>query len=448
MAIRRTIAEFSDDIATADIADDAITGGKLANDIAISTTGNIATTGSGTLAVAGASTLTGNVTAAGTLAVTGTSTLTGNATASGNLTVTGDLVPSTPLSNRNLIINGSMQVSQRNSGVVTSATDTYPYKALDRWRVKDVLSTAQISYEQTHLTGANIPAAGLMNAHKISLYGGGTYVETAGAAEYMSIGQRIEAQNISHLLYGTASAKTITLSFYVRSNKDGVYAVSVVTPDGTSYDIGTTYTISGTAWQRVTWTIPGNASGQITDDNGYGMHFTWYLSAGTDSKTTSNTSWGAEAVGRRAYGHTAELFANSGNYIEFTGIQLELGSNATPFEHRSIGDELLRCQRYFYKQQATNTYEGFLVTAAYHVSSARGTYYLPTVMRANPAVSAGGDFQSVTGEDITSIGLADGGGLGPAVTLAIGSSSGFAVSDADSIRADNSLASLEFDAEL
>ena len=69
-------------------------------------------------------------------------------------------------------------------------------------------------------------------------------------------------------------------------------------------------------------------------------------------------------------------------------------------------------------------------------------------MRANPAVSAGGDFQSVTGEDITSIGLADGGGLGPAVTLAIGSSSGFAVSDADSIRADNSLASLEFDAEL
>ena len=370
-----------------------------------------------------------------------------NPTIAGNLTVTGDIVPSTPLSNRNMIINGTMQFAQRIKSV-GSGTHGIPYKAVDRFRCTDAMDVAQVTYEQTDLTGANIPAAGLMNAHKISLYGGGTYVETAGAAEYMSIGQRIEAQNISHLLYGTASAKTITLSFYVRSNKDGVYAVSVVTPDGTSYDIGTTYTISGTAWQRVTWTSPGNASGQITDDNGYGMHFTWYLSAGTDSKTTSNTSWGEEAVGRRAYGHTAELFANSGNYIEFTGIQLELGSNATPFEHRSIGDELLRCQRYFYKQQATNTYEGFLVTAAYHVSSARGTYYLPTVMRANPAVSAGGDFQSVTGEDITSIGLADGGGLGPAVTLAIGSSSGFAVSDADSIRADNSLASLEFDAEL
>ena len=367
-------------------------------------------------------------------------------TIAANLTVAGDIIPSTPLSNRNMIINGAMQFAQRVKSV-GSGTHGIPYKAVDRFRCTDAMDVAQVTYEQTDLTGANIPAAGLMTAHKVSLYGGGTYIDVPAAAEYHNIETRLEGLNISHLLYGTASAKTITLSFYVRSNKDGVYAVSVVTPDGTSYDIGTTYTISGTAWQRVTWTIPGNASGQIDDDNGYGMHFTWYLSAGTDSKTTSNTSWGAEAVGRRAYGHTAELFANSGNYIEFTGIQLELGSNATPFEHRSFGDELLRCQRYCYKQQATNTYEGFLVTAAYHVSSARGTYYLPTVMRANPAVSAGGDFQSVTGEDITSIGLADGGG-NRAVTLAIGSSSGFAVSDADSIRADNSLASLEFDAEL
>ena len=348
-----------DKVTTNIINDDAVTGAKIENN----------------------PTVAGNLTVAGNTTLSGTSTLTGNATASGNLTVTGDIVPSSPLSHRNIIINGGMQLAQRNSGEVTSGSDAAPYKALDRWRVKDVLSTAQISYQRTALTGANIPASGLMNAHKIWLYGGGSYVETAGAAEYMSIEQRIEAQNISHLLYGTASAKTITLSFYVRSNKDGVYAVSIVTPDGTAYDIGTTYTVSGTAWQRVTWTIPGNASGQIDNNNDIGMRIIWYLSAGTDSKTTDNTSWGAEAAGRRAYGHTAELFANSGNYIEFTGVQLELGSSATPFEHRSYGDELARCQRYF--EIAGGDYVGRF----YATTACEGAASLQTTKRATPTIS-------------------------------------------------------------
>ena len=266
-------------------------------------------------------------------------------------TMTGDLVPDTPMSHRNMIINGAMNVAQRTTSVV-SGTTTVDYKSLDRFKFEDQMGSAQVQYDQTSLTGANIPAVGLMNAHKISLY---STAESPSAAEYFYMEQIIEAQNISHLLYGTASAKAITLSFYVRSNKDGVYGVQAITPDGTAYDIGTTYTVSGTAWQRVTWTIPGNASGQIDNNNGAGMRIRWWLSAGTDSTTTSNTSWGAEATGRRAYGQTAQLFANSGNYIEFTGVQLELGSSATPFEHRSYGDELRRCQRYYEKGTCAST---------------------------------------------------------------------------------------------
>ena len=265
---------------------------------------------------------------------------------SGNLTVAGDIVPSSPLSNRNMIINGGMQIAQRDDNV-TSGSSTVPYKCVDRFRMDDQMSTAQVTYDQTSLTGANIPAPGLMKAHKISLHGGSSYIDVPTAAEYFHVETRIEGFNISHLLYGTANAKTITLSFYVRSNKNGVWAVQAVTPNGTAYDIGTTYTVSNTDWQRVVWTIPGNTSGQIDNANTAGMHIRWWLAAGSDSTTTSNTSWGAEATGRRAYGQTAQLFSDSGNYIEFTGVQLEIGSNATPFEHRSYGDEFHRCQRYF-----------------------------------------------------------------------------------------------------
>ena len=121
-----------------------------------------------------------------------------NPTIAGNLTVTGDIVPSTPLSNRNMIINGAMQFAQRVKSV-GSGTHGIPYKAVDRFRCTDAMDVAQVTYEQTDLTGANIPAAGLMTAHKVSLYGGGTYIDVPAAAEYHNIETRLEGLNISHL---------------------------------------------------------------------------------------------------------------------------------------------------------------------------------------------------------------------------------------------------------
>ena len=307
-------------------------------------------------------------------------------TIAANLTVAGDIIPSTPLSNRNMIINGAMQFAQRVKSV-GSGTHGIPYKAVDRFRCTDAMDVAQVTYEQTDLTGANIPAAGLMTAHKVSLYGGGTYIDVPAAAEYHNIETRLEGLNISHLLYGTASAKTITLSFYVRSNKNGVWAVQAYTPNGTAYDIGTTYTVANTDWQRVIWTIPGNTSGTINNASTAGMHIRWWLAAGTDSTATSNTSWGAEATGRRAYGQTAQLFSDSGNYIEFTGVQLELGSNATPFEHRSYGEELRRCQRYFWRSGGNVNYEIAGIGVMDTASNTKMLITHPVAMRGTPALT-------------------------------------------------------------
>ena len=373
MAIRRTLAEFSDDIATADIADDAITGGKLANDIAISTTGNIATTGSGTLAVAGASTLTGNVTAAGTLAVTG------NATASGNLTVTGDIVPSTPLSHRHMIINGAMQVAQRATSVAGMDHGNDGYRTCDRFAIYmyDTLASMVLTNSQNSITDNE----GFRKTYKILI----TTAETSiGADSGMFIEYEIEAQDLTHLWYGNASAKTTTLSFYVRSNETGNFALELYSEDGDRC-IGTTYTVSNTNWQRVTWTIPGDASGTINNDTGSGLKIRWHLTAGSNFSSADNTSWAASSTTNDAYGQTAVLTDAASNYWEITGVQFEVGSNATPFEHRPYTEEFFRCCRY-YDRIANNYYGEQIVCWAVGSNIWYGLCKTKNAMRATPTV--------------------------------------------------------------
>ncbi len=342
MAIRRTLAEFSDDIATADIADDAvtttkivndaITGGKLANDIAISTTGNIATTGSGTLAVAG------------------TSTLTGNATAAGNLTVTGDLVPSTPLSHRNMIINGGMQVWQRATAATQAGGDV---ETVDRFRT-GLNGSIRYTSERHAMSLAELNTTGHSYAVKLDCT---TASGSPSAAHYSFYRQRIEAQNLQHLQYGTANAKTITLSFWVKSNKTGIYCIVLDKQDSTRYLYVREYTISAAnTWEQKTITITPTAgstslitaAGGVIDNNtATGLELGFGLQWGTTYNVATNNTWALESSNGYATSNQVNWGDSTSNNFYLTGVQLELGSNATPFEHRSYGDELLRCQRYF-----------------------------------------------------------------------------------------------------
>ena len=422
-----------DKVTTAVITDDSVTGAKIENNPTVA----------GNLTVAGTSTLTGNTT------ISGTSTLTGNATASGNLTVTGDLVPSTPLSNRNFIMNGGMQVWQR----ATAATAGHGFFTVDRFRQNEQTGGAYTSEKHT-MTAAELNTTGHAVAVKLACT---TADASIGADEYAYFPQTIESQNLQPLQYGTANAQTITLSFWVKSNKTGTYCIQLRKKTNTIYYYTKEYTISSAdTWEQKKITITPtagsttlitNSAGAITNDNSGGLEVGFALAMG-DTYEGTNDTWTASAT--YATSSQVNWLDSTSNNFYLTGVQLELGSNATPFEHRSYGDELAKCQRYYHKQGATATYEHFLMVAAYATTAGRGTYYLPTTMRGKPAFSASGNFQTITGITFTGssdIYIADGGGVQAYGLHAEGSFP--SVGYANNIRAHNdATAYFEFDKEL
>ncbi len=202
----------------------------------------------------------------------------------------------------------------------------------------------------------------------------------------MLIGQYIEAQNLQHLEYGTSSAKSLMLSFHIKSTKTGTYCLSVTAPDG-SRNIIKEYTVSASnTWEKKTIIIPGDTSGTINNDNGQGLWLQWVLIAGTDRHKAAD-SWSG-TTSDIATSNQVNACDSASNNIYLAGVQLEVGTEATPFEHRSFADELTRCQRYFLRIGGTSTYE--LITFGGMASSSTQVqigYSFPTFMRAKPSVS-------------------------------------------------------------
>jgi hypothetical protein len=167
------------------------------------------------------------------------------------------------------------------------------------------------------------------------------------SGNFLIFRQLVEAQNLQHLKFGTSSAQSLTLSFWVRSSKTGTYIAELLQPDATNRHINKAYTISSAdTWEYKTITFAGDTSGVINNDNGTGLQVNWWLGAGSGyTSGTLQTSWGAITSANRAVGQV-NLADSTSNDWYITGVQLEVGDTATPFEHRSYGDELLRCQRY------------------------------------------------------------------------------------------------------
>ena len=276
----------------------------------------------------------------------------------------------TQIGRRNLIINGAMQVAQRG----TSSTSA-GYQTVDRF-TNDATALDELVVTRSQSSDA---PDGFSNSYKLDV----DTAETAIAVdERFRVMQAIEAQDLQQLSYGTASAQSVTLSFYVKSNVTGDYALHVYSEDG-SRDIGSTYTISSAdTWERKTITISGDASGTINNDNGSGLRLEWFLIAGSNFTGTDNTSWAAFSTARFAYGHTAVWGTNTADYWQITGVQLEVGSVATPFEHRSYGEELALCQRYFYLFNPTST----TVLAGTRAGASTVNFSIPTpvTLRAAP----------------------------------------------------------------
>ena len=269
----------------------------------------------------------------------------------------------TALSNRNLIINGAMQVAQRG----TSKTNVGPngtgegYTVLDRFQIS--LSGDQVS---TFSQSTDAPS-GFSNSAKIEV----TTADTSLAAtQFWHLRYGFEGQDLQSLAKGTSDAKSFTVSFYVKSNKTGVYTVGLFDTNNNRQN-ALSYTInSSNTWERKSLTFNPDTTGAFTNDNNLSLRLNFALLGGADLKsgTFFNGTWGGD-VDANAVDPSQVNFADTvGNEWYITGIQLEVGETATPFEHRSFGDELTRCQRYYSRSYdigtdtGTNTLVGAVTT--------------------------------------------------------------------------------------
>jgi|TARA_B100000282_G_scaffold268552_1_gene221470 hypothetical protein len=247
------------------------------------------------------------------------------------------------LSNRNIIINGNMIVSQRNGTTATAVTGTSQY-TLDR--IKGSNSTdAAFTIAQS-----SVAPDGFANSLKVDVT---TADASLDAGHYGQLVYLVEAQDLQQLAFGTSGAKDCILSFYVRSNKTGNYGVAVLQSDNASKQVSFQYTInSADTWERKSFVIPGDTSGVINNDNGAGFDIHIGLGAGTTYTSGSlRSSFTSFANGDLYAGLGVNLFDSTSNEWYITGIQLEVdhtgSGKPTDFEHRSFNQELDLCKRYF-----------------------------------------------------------------------------------------------------
>ena len=285
---------------------------------------------------------------------------------------------------RNLIMNGAMQVAQRGTSTTMSgSSSTY---LCDRWRVKTANAD---NVAMTISQDATSYPTDFRQCLKIDIT---TAETTLDSNEYLQVQQRIEAQNLQHLNNGTSSAKSTVLSFYVKAYQAGNYVVAIYKGDNTQRLITLPYTINASAtWERKVLVIPGDTSGSGIDNNtGHGFQLDWFLAAGSDYTSTDSTSWINYASAGYAYGQAVNTMSSTDNYWQITGVQLEVGSQATSFEHRSRAEELTLCYRYFHRIKPATDYAAYGVGGAYSNTQAVAQIHFPVPLRASPTFSYNG----------------------------------------------------------
>ena len=274
------------------------------------------------------------------------------------------------------MINGAMQVAQRGTSETSVSTSQYA-NACDRFKVNGNNGTWTISQD------TDAPD-GFSNSFKMLL----TATETISGTSYWSVEQKMEGQNLQGLAYGTSSAKTVTVSFYVKSNITGTYCLNLYQDDGTK-NFPKTYTIdSANTWERKTISFIGDTSTALDNDNAASLRTQFFVVAGSSYNSGTPGSRGAYTDATFAAGHTAQIDAVD-DYWQITGLQLEVGEQATPFEHRSFGDELARCQRYFFKLTDISGDGAGTFGQRYNNDSAKRTIEIlyPTTMRTSPSLT-------------------------------------------------------------
>jgi hypothetical protein len=273
---------------------------------------------------------------------------------------------------RNRIINGDCRIDQRNAGA--SVTPTIGgYFSLDRWRTA-LSVTSKFSLQQN--AGAVTPPTGFTNylgATSLSAY-------SITSSDFFTILQIIEGYNVADLGWGTANAKTVTLSFWVRSSLTGTFGGALRnSADDRSYPFS--YTISAAnTWEQKSVTIAGDTSGTWLTTNGSGIKVIFGLGVGA---TTSGTAGAWAGAGYNSATGATSVIGTNGATFYITGVQLEVGTQATSFEYRQYGTELNLCQRYYYKAIGDSASE---IGVGYNNTTTiqRSLIYFPVPLRISP----------------------------------------------------------------
>ena len=317
-----------------------------------------------------------------------------NFTAAEKQDLTDDILPlAGQLGNRNLVINGAMKVAQRG----TSSTST-GYQTVDRINPYHGGTDEAPTYAQADVASGTTPyTSGFRKCFKIT---NGNQTSGAGAGDQIAFRYIIEAQDIANSGWNYLSSSSfITLSFWIKSSVAQAFSGSLETKDGTSYFFKyDTPSLSADTWTKVTKTISGNSNLQFNNDNGSGLAFNLYGFIGT-TYTTSNSDTETWVTGSDKFANnmTSTWYTTNDSTLEITGVQLEVGSVATDFEHRSFGQELALCQRYF-EQYNFTTFDYEAIIPSHNTNTSGGTLGIfpwRVEKRATPTItlSAAGTFR-------------------------------------------------------
>ena len=302
-----------------------------------------------------------------------------------------------PLSHRNFVYNGDFKIWQRSTSTSSVNIGNGAFQA-DRWKAIHDISPEGVEFARS----TDVPTGyGFANSLKITCDATDTSI-SAGHA--VSLVQELESQDLIPWRYGTANAKNLMLSFWVKTNLTGSHSIGLIKHDNTRYGIPINYTVSSAnTWEKKEILISPTAGstslitasgGAIDNNNGHGASLIWNLASGSNYQSANNT-W-TTSIDKRVMGTSSDqnFVGSTSNNFYITGVQRELGSVATPFEHRTYADELTRCERYyqtsFNKGNAPGTSTSntdAIITTGWSDGNAPFANPFRTVMRSAPTVT-------------------------------------------------------------
>ena len=355
---------------------------------------------------------------------------------------------STTLSHRNMLTNGDLMIDQK--GEAATQTGSGGKKPIDGWR-QSQSNVGELSTKTERVTDA--PAnTGLIYSIRAKI----KTVETSlDATEDCTLLTKIEGHDCQKLMYGTANAKTTTLSFWVKSSIAGTFAVNIYQEDGNDA-IAKPYTInSADTWEYKTLSFPGNTLAAITDDSTTGLQISWYIAAGSNNVGGSNGDvWHSNVANLAAFGHVTNTHVTTDeSTFQLTGVQFEMGHVATPFEFRSYKEALSKCQRYYYRINAVGSSDERKIGFSRTGDNCWADFEMPVKMNHAPALETSGNIDhykvlvGATTKDCNALPVINSSGT-DLVGVLFETNSQLSAGEANAIRFANANTYLAFEAEL